>query len=142
MKNYYNRRELITHTIICSAMYIIENFISCEALTEEESEQLEQAKLWIEDFNNSIIQRFGDPFKKKVSNFLRDNELKFRTKRVCENDVQSYIDEDILKEIIAENEINCFECEKCDYLNCKTYKLKVAFDQEGNGKEKGCPFAF
>lgn len=140
MKNYFNKCERDTHLVILFMAELVSNFKrDCNALTEEEQEHLSVAETHLKSFNESIYERFGDAYKRKIKGTLQTNTVRVGSKYGQDTIVEHYSAEDLsqsVKDMIA---FHCCGCEKCDFKSCPTYAMAVACDVFGEN-EQGCPY--
>ena len=142
MKNYLNQRERTRHVIIMAMQKVVQEFAESDAITAEERHQLKKTAEWVEKFNNSVLERLGEPYRRKVDNMLAINTLDFHSKYGVERDcISKCATEDLEPALKDLRTWRCIDCEKtCDFQDCAVYAIHVACDMNGNGKDDGCPF--
>lgn len=140
MKNYFNERERTNHIILMCTEYNVKEFAESNALTDNEKRILNKISKLANEFNSSVFDRFGEPYKRKIVGTLNCNNLRLVGKYTPVADCISYCaSEDIepkVKELIA---INCMGCEKCNYKDCAIYSMAVTCGINGSS-ESGCPY--
>lgn len=142
MKNYANRKESDLFTLILAFEEYLKLFKDCEFLSEAEVKEVVKAIKSLDKMQTSVKERLGIVFLKKLKSFLVYNQLGFYAKGIVRDKVVNNIDDDIVTELLNDSgwAMDCFDCEKEDFKNCRCYKIFVEMGKEGNVKEKGCPF--
>lgn len=142
MKNYMNSKERDVFVLILAFEEYLKIFGTFECLSEKEKKNVDNAVKNLSALNQSIKDRMGLIFLKKLKSFLDNNTLNFHAKGIKRDLVISQIDDDIVNELLEEAgwSMDCLDCEKEDYIDCRCYKIFVEMGKEGNGKKDGCPF--
>lgn len=140
MKNYFNERERTNHIILMCTEYNVKEFAESNALTDTEKRILNKISKLATEFNNSVFERFGEPYKRKIVGTLNNNSLRLVGKYTPVADCISYCaSEDIepkVKDLIG---LYCMGCEKCNYKDCSIYAMAVACGIVGSDTD-GCPY--
>lgn len=142
MKNYINSEERTRIIILRAMQKVAKEFQDYNCLTEEEKQYLKIAEENVEKFHTSIYTRFGEPFERKIENTMANNVLGLYSKYITsKKDCISYCSyEDLVPKMKDLINLNCLDCDHCDFRTCGIYAMAVALDMEGNGEESGCPF--
>lgn len=142
MKNYANRKEIELFTLILAFQEYLKIFKDCEFLSEQEVKNVSKALKSVNEMSESVKERLGYVFLKKIKGFLDCNTLGFYAKGILRDKVVNNIDDDIITELLNDSgwAMDCFDCDKEDFKNCRCYKIFVEMGKHGNGKEMGCPF--
>lgn len=140
MKNYFNAIEREQHIFMIALQAVLKLLSQSEALTGTEKADLIKANEFIESFNNSVFNRFGDAYKRRVNNTVQVNKIRL---------VGKYSEKQEMISVAAEEDLNpmldkiieyfCMDCEKDNYKDCPVYNMGIACDCEIKS-EKGCPF--
>jgi hypothetical protein len=140
MKNIFNQYERAQHIILIGMQEQLKKMQNCDAITEEEKTYLKYAATYLTKFNDSVIERFGDSYSRKIYNTMQSNDLRLVGKYESYNECVGQCVVDDVKPCIDQLQMmNCFGCEKCDYKKCAVYNLCITCDIDGNNDE-GCPF--
>jgi hypothetical protein len=143
MKNYFNQKERTNHIILLAMGQVVENLIESTALTKEEMQALKLTKKHIDNFHKLVFERFGLPYKKKIENTMQVNKLGLYSKYGQEKNCISYCaSEDVYKMGKFLRNLQCFDCEKCNHLDCGVYAMLCAVESDTNEEESGCPYKF
>lgn len=139
MRDYFNKRERDTHLIIMFMAEIVSNFKDCNALTEDEQKHLRLVEKHLRAFTESVYERFGEAYKRKIKGTLEINTVRIGSK-YGQDQVLSYYDaSDLEKQVQDMIAFHCIECEKSDFKACPTYDMAIACGIEGKCNE-GCPY--
>ena len=141
MKNYFNERERNTHILAIGMEGVVKAMLKeFNALTEEEREDLELALEHFKNFNDSIFERFGEVYKRKITNTMETKTVCIASKYTAKNDNTTYCDRDDIARCVGEIQaFNCCDCSRCDWKECSVYKASVMCEVEGVN-EDGCPY--
>ena len=140
MKNYFNEKERTNHIILMCMEYTAREFANSSALTEEEKKALNKIAEWCGKLNESVFERFGDAYRRKIQGTLTNNTLRLVSKYGAYTDCISYCaSEDIEPKVKDLMSLHCLGCDKCDYKNCAMYSMAVACGIVGEDTD-GCPY--
>lgn len=141
MKNYFNEKERNTHILAIGMEGVVKVMLEeFTALTEEERNDLELALEHFKAFNDSIFERFGEVYKRKITNTMETKTVCVASKYTAKNDNTTYCDRDDIARCVGEIQtFNCMGCERCDWQDCSVYKASVMCECEGVN-EDGCPY--
>lgn len=142
MKNYANRKESDLFTLILAFEEYLKIFSECEFLSEIELRKVKNAIKNIHEMNESVKERLGLVFLKKIKSFLDHNQLGFYAKGILRDKVVNYIDDSVLEDLLEDAgwNMDCIGCDKENHTECRCYRIFVEMGKEGNGKATGCPF--
>ena len=95
----------------------------------------------MQSFNESVYERFGEPYKRKVKGTLDCNVVSVVSKYSSVKDkcISYCPTEDLVGHISDLINLNCADCDKCDYKKCAVYGIAVACGVDG-GDTDGCPY--
>ena len=140
MKNYFNTEERTRHIILLCATTLSDDFAQSSALSKDEMRYLKKINEYLNKFNASVFERFGEPYKRKIINTMKCNDLrlvgKLEPHKHC---ISESATEDLKPQIDMLRWINCQNCDKCDYINCAVYAISVSCDLDGSNTS-GCPY--
>ena len=140
MKNYFNEKERTNHIIVMCMEHIARDFANSNALTENERNALLKISENCEKLNESVFDRFGEAYKRKVYGTLQNNTLRRVGKYGSFNNCISYCaSEDIQPKVKSLMCLHCLGCKKEDYKNCAIYSMAVTCGIVGDTNE-GCPY--
>lgn len=140
MKNYFNEKERTNHIILMCMEHTAKDFANSTALTEEEKECLEQIAEWCKALNESVFERFGDAYRRKIDGTLKSNTLRLVGRYSAFKECISHCaSEDIEPKVKDLMSLHCLGCDKCDYKNCAMYSMAVACGIVGEDTD-GCPY--
>ena len=140
MKNYFNEKERTNHIIVMCMQHIAKEFSSSNALTESEKKALCKIAEWCEKLNESVFERFGTAYRRKIQGTLTNNTLRLVGKYGAYTDCISYCaSEDIEPKVKDLMSLHCLGCEKCDYKDCSMYSMAVTCGIVGEDTD-GCPY--
>lgn len=141
MKEYFNKQTREKHIILMCMEYAISELQESDALTEYERACLDNIKGEIRDFNESVFERFGDAYKRKIKGTLDCNNVQLVSKFIgAQKTAISYISNEDLTPLISDlTMFHCTECERTDHKTCPVYNIAVACDVFGENEE-GCPY--
>lgn len=140
MKNYFNERERTNHIIIMCMEHTANEFANSTALTEEETKCLQEIADSCAKLNESIFERFGNAYRRKIQGTLQNNTLRLVSKYGAYNECISYCaSEDIEPKVKDLMSLHCLGCDKCEYKNCAMYSMAVACGIVGQDTN-GCPY--
>ena len=141
MRNYFNEKERNTHILAIGMEGVVKTMLNeFTALTDEEREDLELALKHFKAFNDSIFERFGEVYKRKIVNTMETKTVCIASKYTSKNDNTTYCDRDDIARCVSEMQaFNCCGCTRCDWKDCSVYKASVMCEVEG-ANEDGCPY--
>ena len=141
MRNYFNEKERNTHILAIGMEGVVKVMLNeFNSLTEEERNDLELALEHFKAFNDSIFERFGEVYKRKITNTMETKAVCIASKFTAKNDSSTYCDrDDIARCIGGIQTFNCCDCSRCDWRECSVYKASVMCEVEGVN-EDGCPY--
>ena len=141
MKNYFNERERNTHILAIGMEGVVKTMLKeFNSLTKEEREELELALEHFKNFNDSIFERFGEVYKRKITNTMETKTVCIASKFTAKNDSSTYCDRDDIARCVGEIQtFNCCDCKRCDWQDCSVYKASVMCEVKGVN-EDGCPY--
>lgn len=144
MKEYFNSNDRIRHFFVLGLKQIIDDFQKSDSLSTQESKWIGLASKYIKMANDSILERMGPAYKRKVLNMARDNRIdivgRYSNDTVC---VSNAAAEDIQPALDSLRSWQCIACEKdLNFKNCAVYNMCLACDVPINieGDYKGCPY--
>lgn len=140
MREYFNASERAKHIVILGMDKVADELLPSVALTDVEKKYLKKAKEYLIKFNNSIFDRFGDSYKRKIKNTLQVNTIAIVPDKNKCNDVISECATEDLEPCIKGLMVSCINCSKENYKDCAIYNIGVACDIEGTNEDKGCPY--
>ena len=140
MKNYFNQKERSIHIILLGMEQVAKELQESNALTDEEHGIIDEVSDSLARFNASVFDRFGDSYKRKIKGTLECNEIALVSKYTKRNECIAYCSpEDLVGHIGDLINLNCVDCDKCDYTKCAVYGIAVACGVEGDDTD-GCPY--
>ena len=141
MRNYFNEKERNTHILAIGMEGVVRSILNeFTALTEEERENLKIALEHFEAFNDSIFDRLGDVYRRKITNTMETKTVCLASKYTAKNDNSTYCARDDIARCVSELQmLNCCGCERCDWQDCSVYKASVMCEVEGSSAD-GCPY--
>ena len=143
MKDYFTTKDRVRHIFIVGLKPIIEDLAHSDALTPEESRNLTLAANCIGKANDSILERLGAAYRKKILAMNRDNKIdlisRYGTGGITISNVASEDIEPALEELRS---WKCIGCTKDDFKDCAVYNMCIACDCEIKQYKdgKGCPY--
>lgn len=142
MKNFFNAEEKAKHIVIMGTQNAAEKLSGSKAITPGEKMALRKIVEWIDKFNDSVFERYGDPYKRKILNTMKINKIDLVSKYGKERECISECASEDLEPAIKDLQMwKCCDCERtCNFQDCAVYAISVACDMEGNEKDGGCPF--
>ena len=141
MRNYFNEKERNTHILAIGMEGVVKVMLEeFSALTDAEREYLELALKHFKAFNDSIFDRFGEVYKRKIVNTMETKTVVLGSKYTSKNDSTTYCDRDDIARCVGEIQtFNCCDCERCNWQECSVYKASVMCEVEGSSQD-GCPY--
>lgn len=140
MKNYFNEKERTNHIILMCMEYTAKEFLTSNALSEEEKNSLENIVKLCNNINESLFERFGEAYRRKIQGTLKNNTLRLVGKYAPYNECISYCaSEDIEPKVKDLMLFHCIDCGKCDYKNCAIYSMALTCGINGSC-DNGCPY--
>lgn len=140
MKNYFISEERTRHIILLAMQEVAEDFGKSDALTDDERKYIKTATTYIKKFNASVYDRFGDPYKRKIENTMKRNDLKLVGKYAPSRDcISEAAQEDLIPMIREIQSIYCMDCEKNDHKACAMYAMCTSCGIDG-GDTDDCPY--
>lgn len=119
MKDYFTTRDRVRHIFIVGLKPIIEDLAHSDALTPEESYNFTVAANCIGKANDSILERLGAAYRKKILAMNRDNKIdlisRYGTGGTTISNVASEDIEPALEELRS---WKCIGCTKEDFKDC------------------------
>lgn len=140
MRDYFNASERAKHIVVMGMEKIAEELASSTALTQYERNCLQKTKEWLIKFNNSVYERFGDSYKRKILNTLQVNQIAIVSDRKSYNEAISECASEDLAPCIKDLMVSCMNCTKENHKDCAIYNIGVACDIDGTNQGKGCPY--
>lgn len=141
MKNYFNQEERIRHLIIMSAIEISKTLTNSKALSPDEKKYLKLVNTYLSKFNDSIFERFGEAYRRKLQGLMECNKLSLVGKyEKSINAVNQCVTDDMMPLIKSVRSWKCLTCERNDHLNCFIYNACITCDVEATGDGEECPF--
>lgn len=141
MKNYFNADDRASHIIVIAMQTYLSRLIESETLTKEEKTRFKTALTHIEKANGDILDRLGSAYVDRVLAETKQNDLRFVPRCVkSQRSTMSYVSQELIIDVLREAMfMNCCDCTKCDWKNCKIYELGVKADYAPRESD-GCPF--
>lgn len=141
MRNYFNEEERNTHILAIGMEGVVKCFLNnTTALTEQERKDLEKALTYFKKFNDSIFERFGDAYRRKIQGTMETKTVRIQSKYGTKNDNETHCaKEDLLPLIDDLRAFSCIDCNRTSHLDCPMYNIAVACELEGHNAE-GCPY--
>ena len=132
MRNYFNEKERNTHILAIGMEGVVKTMLDeFTALTEEEREDLKLALKHFKAFNDSIFERFGEVYRRKIQNTMETKTVCIASRYTAKNDSTTYCDRDDIARCIGEIQaFNCCDCDRCDWKDCSVYKESVMCEVE------------
>lgn len=97
------------------------------------------AEKHLRDFSESVFERFGDAYKRKLKGTLEVNTVRVVSNYNQDKVLSHYAIEDLEKQVGEMIAFHCCDCEKSDYKACPTYDMAIACGVECKN-ENGCPY--
>lgn len=150
MRDYLNTEERHSHLFMTMAGEDAKEMAKSNAFTPEEKKALLKIGEWVDKFSVLLFQRFGEAFKRKQLNTIRDNKIIIAGKYApAQRAISHCAQEDLMPCFDDYRMLKCFNCKKCQdresYINCPVYAMGIAVDYiDDDGakiKEQGCPFS-
>lgn len=140
MKEYFNAEEREDHIKITSCQYYVKKLAQSNAITEKERKDLLKASKLLDGVTNSIFERFGQAYVRKLNGIMQSNTLKLVGKYASfQNAISRVAQEDMLPMIRQVQTMLCMWCERTDHKDCPMYNMGIACELE-DVAEEGCPF--
>lgn len=140
MKNYFNEKERTNHIILMCMEYVAQEFESSNALSEEEKKQLKNISKCCKKLNESVFERFGDCYRRKIDGTLKSNTLRLVGNYSAYNECVSHCaSEDIEPKVKDLMLFNCINCKQENYKDCAMYAMGVTCGILGKDTD-GCPY--
>lgn len=139
MREYFNRKERDMHIILLFMAEILSQFKECTSLSEVEQRHLKLAEKHLKEFTESVYERFGDAYKRKIVGTLEVNTVRVCSKYNQDKMLSYYAVEDLEKQVGEMISFHCCDCEKCDYKSCPTYAMAITCGIIGKNNN-GCPY--
>ena len=140
MKNYFNEQDRTSHIIIMCMEHTAKEFATSNALSTEEKKAVNKMIEWCNKLNESIFERFGDAYRRKIHGTLQNNTLRLVGRYGAYTDCISYCaSEDIEPKV---RDLMCFHCLGCNnsnYKDCAMYSMAIACGLVGSDTN-GCPY--
>lgn len=141
MKTYFNTEERNKHIICLCMSEVVKEFAKSTALTEEERENLESAVESVQRASNSILERMGLAYARKISGTLDANTVRVVGKYGMQDQkfFTYFSQEDLVDKISEVINFHCMDCDKECYKECPVYNLAITCEVEGHN-DSGCPY--
>jgi hypothetical protein len=141
MKNYFNEEERNTHILAIGLEGVVKCWLEkTNALSNYEKEELETALEHIQNFNDSIFERLGASYRRKIEGTMETKTVRVQSKYGTKNDNDTHCaKEDLLPLIDDLRAFSCIDCEKTNHLNCPMYNIAIACELIGHDTD-GCPY--
>lgn len=140
MKNYFNANERTKHIILLAMQTVADDFSAVDSITDEERKYLRMATTYIKKFNNSVFERFGEPYRRKIINTMQMNHLKlvgkFENTQDCITEAAA---EDLIPKLRDVQMFYCMDCQKENHKDCAIYAMCVSCGIDGDDTD-GCPY--
>ena len=141
MKNYFNAEERTRHIVLMAMKEIVQKFSESESLSNDEFKNLKKIPALIDKVSDSIFERMGTPYRRKIISTLEVNNLKLVGKySVSQECISHSATEDLEKKLADLRMFNCMDCENNDYKNCAMYAMCIACDIDADGNGIDCPY--
>lgn len=141
MREYFNRAELEAHIVLLGMGVTLKNMVESTAITQEEKRFLKTALTNLTKFSDSVFNRFGLAYRKKMQRTCESNRIEMVGKYEQVNKaVEDVTADDLLENLKQVRSLQCFTCTKKDHLKCGLYNLFVSGGLEGHN-DNGCPYA-
>lgn len=143
MKDYFTTKDRARHFFVVGITQIIKDLANSDALSPFEAKNLKTAATCLDKANDSIFERLGTAYRKKVLAMNRDNKIdlvsRYGSGGVTISNVAS---EDIEPTL---EDFRLWKCTSCDspdkFKDCAVYNMCVACDCRVNDyKSETCPF--
>lgn len=140
MREYFNAEERENHIKVTSCQHYVKKLAESPAITEKERKDLLKASKLLDSVTDSIFERFGEAYVRKLQGVMQCNTLKLVGKYApIQNAISQVASADLLPMVRQVQEMVCWECEKCNYRDCPMYNFGIACDLQ-DVAEEGCPF--
>lgn len=140
MREYFNAEERENHIKVTSCKLYAEKLADSPAITAEEKKLLKDAAKKLDKATDSIFQRFGEAYIRKLQGVMINNKLMLVGRYApTQQAVSQVASADILPMVRNVQEMTCWECEKCNFRDCAMYNFGIACDLQDIAEE-GCPF--
>lgn len=140
MKNYFNEKERTNHIILMCMEYVAKEFYNSNALTIEEKKAVKKISEQCGKLNESVFERFGNPYKRKIEGTLKNNTLRLVSKYGAYADCIGYCaSEDIEPKIKDLMCLHCLGCKNKNYKDCAMYAMAITCGIVGDDTS-GCPY--
>ena len=141
MREYLNNAEKELHIKIIACQGELQDFVACKILNKEERKYLRYAQTYLNKFNESIFDRFGEDHKRRLLNTLKCNRLRFVGECEPVKDTVRKLDEEKLLPLARDMQLrHCLFCEKENYKECEVCQFCEELWLEGSNPEGGCPY--
>ena len=142
MKDYFTTKDRVRHIFIIGLKPIIEDLAKSDAVTAEESKNLKMAATYLSKANNSILERFGASYRKKILAMNRDNKIDLISRYGSGGATISNVASEDIEPVIEDLRIwKCTGCTKENFKDCAVYNLSISCDCEiKDYSKKTCPY--
>lgn len=142
MKEYFTTKDRVRHIFVIGLKPIIEDLAKSEAVTTEEAKDLKIAATYLGKANESILNRLGDSYRKKILAMNRDNKIDLVSRYGSGGTTISNVASNDIEPVIEDLRLwKCTGCTKKDFKDCAVYNLSLACDCEVHSYEKPtCPY--
>lgn len=143
MKDYFTTKDRARHFFVVGITQIIKDLANSDALSPFEAKNLKTAATCLDKANDSIFERLGTAYRKKVLAMNRDNKIdlvsRYGSGGVTISNVASEDIEPTLEDLRLSK---CTICDSPDkFKDCAVYNMCVACDCRVNDyKSETCPF--
>ena len=141
MREYFNSEEREDHIKVTSCQYYAKKLAASPAITDKERKELELAYKHLNKFTDSVFERFGNAYVRKLNGIMECNTLKIVGKYAPVQSAISHCAQVDMQPMIRKLQMwTCMDCERgCDFKNCPMYNMAIACELE-DVAEEGCPF--
>lgn len=124
MKEYFTTKDRVRHIFVIGLKPIIEDLAN------------------LGKANESILNRFGDSYRKKILAMNRDNKIDLVSRYGSGGTTISNVASNDIEPVIEDLRLwKCTGCTKKDFKDCAVYNLSLACDCEVHSYEKPtCPY--
>jgi hypothetical protein len=140
MREYFNMEERENHIKVTSCQVYVKKLAESPAITEEERKDLLKAFKLLDKVTDSIFERFGEAYIRKLKGIMACNTLKIVGKYApMQNAISHVAQVDMLPMIRKLQMWTCLDCERTGHKDCPMYNMGIACELE-DVAEEGCPF--
>lgn len=140
MREYFNAEEREDHIKVTSCQFYVKKLAQSNAITEQERKDLMKAHKLLDKVTDSIVDRFGLAYARKLQGIMQNNTLKIVGKYAPAQVAISHCAQvDMLPMIRKVQMLTCMDCEKENHKECAMYNMGIACELE-DVADDGCPF--